>query len=88
MDSVPYTVFRGLAISTTRASAGVSQPSRESPDWGVLMETRLPNAVFALLCLSDGTASLYMGTGAAGKNRDALRNILVQEKWSRSKINL
>jgi hypothetical protein len=58
-------VFLGLrnrALHVTAAELGL-EPDPEAPIHGVIMETGYPEAVATLVCLRDGTVSLYLSTG-------------------------
>jgi hypothetical protein len=55
--------LRRLILELDPATAGI-KPSADLPHvWGVLMETGLDGASFTLVCLADGTTSLYFSTG-------------------------
>jgi hypothetical protein len=58
-----YQHFRSQALSVERASAGIAEPSADTPVWGLLMEMGLPNGSATLLALADGTTSLYYSSG-------------------------
>jgi len=58
-------VFLGLrsrALNVTAAALGL-ESDRQAPIYGVIMETGYPEAVATLVCLGDGTVSLYLSTG-------------------------
>jgi hypothetical protein len=59
-----YTALRGQILDLDPATVGL-QPSAELPRvWGALMETGYEGGTTAtLVCLSDGTTSLYLSTG-------------------------
>jgi hypothetical protein len=59
---VPEEIYLGLRkqiLTLDPASAGFA----DKPLWGCVMETGYPNGVATLVCLSDGTTSLYTSTG-------------------------
>lgn len=59
---VPEEIYLGLrnrVLTLEPASAGLA----DKPLWGCVMETGYPNGVATLVCLSDGTTSLYTSTG-------------------------
>ena len=58
-------VFHGLrnrALKVTPSELGL-EPDPQAPIHGVIMETGYPEAVATLVCLRDGTVSLYLSTG-------------------------
>ncbi|MBN2146955.1 MAG: hypothetical protein JW726_06185 [Anaerolineales bacterium] len=58
-----YLQLRNMILSLRPDQAGL-RPTPAAPHvWGVLMETRYPQAVSTLVCLADGTTSLYFSTG-------------------------
>jgi hypothetical protein len=59
---VPEEIYLGLRnqiLTLDPASAGFA----DKPLWGCVMETGYPNGIATLVCLSDGTTSLYTSTG-------------------------
>jgi hypothetical protein len=54
--------LRNRALTVTAAELGL-EPDPETPIYGVIMETGYPQAVATLVCLRDGTVSLYLSTG-------------------------
>lgn len=57
-----YAQLRQQAFAWTDERAPAGAPS------GLIMETGYPNAIFTLVALSDGTASLYFSTGGGLMN--------------------
>jgi hypothetical protein len=56
--------LRQNALTVTPEDLGLA-PTTERPDvWDVLMETGYPDAVATLVCLADGTTSMYFSNGA------------------------
>jgi len=59
---VPEEIYLGLRkqiLTLDPASVGLA----DKPLWGCVMETGYPNGVATLVCLSDGTTSLYTSSG-------------------------
>lgn len=58
-----YTQLRNRILSLSPAEIGI-KPTAELPNvWGVLMELGFPNGAAILVCLAEGTTSLYFGSG-------------------------
>ena len=58
-----YSGLRDRILNLKPTEVGVI-PSNEIPNvWGILMETRRPQAVVTLISLADGTTSLYFSNG-------------------------
>jgi hypothetical protein len=55
-----YQSLREQALHGTREALGL--PAGK-PAWGVLMETSFPEGTATLVCMSDGSTSLYMSRG-------------------------
>jgi len=58
-----YTQLRNRILSLTPAEIGIKCTAQLPNVWGILMEMGLPNGVAALVCLAEGTTSLYYGSG-------------------------
>lgn len=56
-----YLGLRGQILNLDPASVGIAPTGRSS--WGCVMEMGYPNATATLVCLSDGTTSLYTSSG-------------------------
>lgn len=56
----PYDGLRAMALGIDPAEAGLP---RGGPVWGALFEMTYPNGGATLVCLADGTTSLYTTTG-------------------------
>ena len=62
----PASVFEGLRsqiLNLDPSSVGMSRTPESPSTWGAVMETGHPNGVASLVCLCDGTTSLYTSTG-------------------------
>jgi hypothetical protein len=62
----PSDVFAGLRnqiLNLDPASAGFLRDAVGNAPWGCLMETAYPNGTATLVCLRDGTTSLYTSSG-------------------------
>jgi hypothetical protein len=58
-----YLKLRSQIVKMSPVEAGIF-PSDEFPNvWGILVESGYEEGVATLVCLADGTASLYFGTG-------------------------
>lgn len=57
-----YTDLRAMVLTTRPAKMGLS-PSSTNRVYGLLMETGYKDAVASLVCLADGTVSLYFSKG-------------------------
>jgi len=58
-----YSQLRNRIISLPPAEIGV-KPSAQLPNvWGILMEMGFPNGTVTLVCLAEGTTSLYYSNG-------------------------
>lgn len=62
----PARVFVGLRnqiLTLDPGSIGLSRDVAGGASWGCVMETGYPNGVATLVCLRDGTTSLYTSSG-------------------------
>jgi hypothetical protein len=62
----PAEVYRGLRdqiLSLDPAEVGLAATDAGDRLWGCLMETGYPNGTATLVCLRDGTTSLYTSSG-------------------------
>jgi hypothetical protein len=50
-------------LQLSPSKVGVTPSSKNPNVWGILMEVGFPNGVVTLLCLAEGTTSLYFGSG-------------------------
>jgi hypothetical protein len=66
MSTTPVPIYLNLRrriLELAPAEAGL-QPIPDAPNvWGVLMETGYDEGIITLVCLADGTTSLYFSTG-------------------------
>lgn len=65
MPIAPAEVYRGLrsqVLNLDPATVGITSSDHRST-WGCLMETGYQNGSATLVCLSDGTTSLYTSSG-------------------------
>jgi hypothetical protein len=70
-----YVRLRHQILTLDPNTVGVG-PAAESVLWGALMETGYPNGTATLVCLSDGTTSLYTSSGfgiIGGGGHEAVR---------------
>ncbi len=69
MNTVPpepaqsYLALRERILHLQPAEIGLNPTSETGQVWGVLMETGYPEGTATLVCLADGTTSLYYSTG-------------------------
>jgi hypothetical protein len=62
----PADVYSGLrrqVLELQPADAGIVPAHATGSVWGAMMETAYPSGVATLVCLADGTTSLYTSTG-------------------------
>ena len=57
-----YLGLRSQVLNLDPATVGITSSGHRST-WGCLMETGYPNGAATLVCLSDGTTSLYTSSG-------------------------
>ena len=57
-----YLGLRNQILNVDPATIGLAAPSSSAP-WGCVMETGYPNGTATLVCLADGTTSLYTSSG-------------------------
>lgn len=80
-DEDTYSSLRGKALSIGRSAAGLAEPPRDAPAWGLLMETGYEEGSSTLLALSDGTTSLYLSGGGGvigGQQHESVRRANAQ----------
>jgi len=58
-----YIGLRRQILELQSADAGIVPADAAGSVWGAMMETAYPNGVATLVCLADGTTSLYTSTG-------------------------
>lgn len=58
-----YTSLRSAILSLVPQEAGIFPTPSAPLVWGVLMETGYPQGIVTLVCLADGTTSLYFSSG-------------------------
>ncbi|NJD58442.1 MAG: hypothetical protein C3F13_14640 [Anaerolineales bacterium] len=61
--ALTYLQLREKVLSVNPAELGLAQSPTSSHVWGVLMETGYAVGSATLVCLVDGTTSLYLSTG-------------------------
>jgi len=62
-DPETYFALRNLALRGSRAAFELTGSFTTNEPWGVLMETGYPEGSATLVALSDGSASVYLGSG-------------------------
>lgn len=92
----PSEVYMGLrsqVFNTRPSDVGITPDRTVSQVWAALMEWRLPDATATLLCLADGTTSLYLshGGGVIGAGNhpavaEAARDFLVTAAAARTRM--
>ena len=70
-----YTQLRNRILSLTPAEIGIKRIAQLPNVWGILMEMGLPNGAAALVCLAEGTTSLYYGSGGGILGCGSLENV-------------
>jgi hypothetical protein len=58
-----YDDLRGRVLALDPAEAGLAPSARHPRVYGGLLETGLGTGTFTLVCLADGTTSLYLSSG-------------------------
>jgi hypothetical protein len=58
-----YRILREQILDLDPATVGLGPTPEEPTMWGALFETGYPNGVATLVCLRDGTTSLYLSGG-------------------------
>jgi hypothetical protein len=58
-----YASLRTMVLDLDPARAGLVPPFSPAGAWGFLMDTGYPGASVTLVCLADGTTSLYTSSG-------------------------
>jgi hypothetical protein len=58
-----YLKLRGQILAMPSGEAGIFSSDEFPHVWGILVESGYAEGVATLVCLADGTASLYFGTG-------------------------
>ncbi len=58
-----YTTMRNLILGLQPHEAGIFPTPTAPMVWGVLMETGYDQGIITLVCLADGTTSLYFSSG-------------------------
>lgn len=90
-----YARLRGQILNLSPAEIGLL-PTEQSPSvWGVLMELGYPNGVATLVCLAEGTTSLYfsggggiIGAGTLEAVQQASRAMLAEAEQCQDKTTL
>lgn len=62
-DKDMYAKLRAMVLHLDPADVGLSRDPSATPVWGAVMDTGYPNGTATLVCLRDGTTSLYTSTG-------------------------
>ena len=85
--------LRRKILSLIPGNMGLSSSDDTPHVWGVLMETGYAEALASLVCLADGTTSLYLGTGGGmigggehTKVREAAREFLAAAEYYRKEL--
>lgn len=58
-----FTRLRAMALHADPAAIGLAQQPGSTPVWGAVMDTTYADGTVSLVCLRDGTTSLYTSTG-------------------------
>jgi hypothetical protein len=56
--------LRGQILNLDPVGVGMERTATSPLAWGLVMETGYPNVIVTLVCISDGTTSLYTSSGS------------------------
>ena len=73
-----YLALRSQVLNSQRPQASPSTPGQPSDPWAVVMDWRVPSGTATVVAVSDGTASIYYGSGGGsiggGYARQSIRD--------------